>query len=55
MQIVTTYIAGRDDGQASVEYATVMLFVAIVLVFALVSGLGGLLDDVPGKILSALP
>ena len=45
----------QHDGASSVEYATVMLFTALVLVFSLVAGLDGLLDGVPAQILSALP
>jgi Flp pilus assembly pilin Flp len=45
----------QERGSTSVEYSTVMLFIAIVLDFALASGLAGLLDDIPGAITSALP
>ena len=45
----------QQDGASSVEYAMVMLLTALVLVFALVVGLDGLLDDVPTQIQSALP
>lgn len=45
----------QQDGAGSVEYAMVMLLTALVLVFALVIGLDGLLDDVPTQIQSALP
>lgn len=45
----------HDRGASSVEYAMVMLLTALVLVFALVAGLDGLLNDIPDDILSALP
>lgn len=50
-----TRIATADEGASTVEYAGVMLFTAIVLVFALVVGFDGLLDGVPNSILSQLP
>ena len=46
----------RDDrGATSVEYATVMLLIAIVLVFSLATGLDGLLGDVANEISGSLP
>jgi Flp pilus assembly pilin Flp len=45
---------GREDGQTAVEYALVLALVAIVLVAALATGLGGALDTVISDITSAL-
>lgn len=53
-QLHKSRIAGQD-GQTTVEYAVVLLFVAIVLLLALAVGFDGLLDNVPAKIVSALP
>jgi Flp pilus assembly pilin Flp len=44
----------REDGQTAVEYALVLSLVAIVLVIALATGLGGALDTVIGNITDAL-
>ena len=55
MVIFLTRISTQDDGASSVEYAGVMLFTSLVLLFALAVGFDGLLDDIPGAILSALP
>lgn len=41
----------QDDGQASVEYALVILMIALVLVFALVAVVGparALFESIPG-------
>jgi Flp pilus assembly pilin Flp len=46
---------GQDGGATSVEYSTVMLLIAIVLVFALASGLDGLLAGVASEIAGSLP
>jgi Flp pilus assembly pilin Flp len=44
----------REEGQTAVEYALVLALVAIVLVAALASGLGGALDTVISNITNAL-
>jgi Flp pilus assembly pilin Flp len=53
-QLHITRIAD-DDGQTTVEYATVMLFVVLVLVLALAAGVDGVLGGVASKIVSSLP
>lgn len=50
-----THKLSHDGGAGSVEYATVMLFTSLVLVFALVVGFDGLLDGVPDAIVNGLP
>lgn len=47
-------IAGDDEGQTSVEYALVLLFVVIVLVLALATGIGGVLGGLAGKIITSI-
>jgi Flp pilus assembly pilin Flp len=44
----------REEGQTAVEYALVLALVAIVLVTALATGLGGALDTVISNITNAL-
>jgi Flp pilus assembly pilin Flp len=44
----------REEGQTAVEYALVLALVAIVLVTALATGLGGALDTVISNITDAL-
>jgi Flp pilus assembly pilin Flp len=43
-----------EDGQTAVEYALVLALVAIVLVLALATGLGGALNSVITKITNLL-
>ena len=43
-----------EDGQTAVEYALVLLLVALVLVAALALGLGGVLTSTIGKITGSL-
>ncbi len=43
-----------DEGQTAVEYALVLLLIAVVLVGALALGLGGLLTDVIDRIQAAI-
>jgi hypothetical protein len=49
-----THIAHGEHGQTSVDHATVLLFAAIVLVFALATAANGLLDGV-GAVIAILP
>jgi Flp pilus assembly pilin Flp len=44
----------REEGQTAVEYALVLALVAIVLVAALATGLGGALDTVITTITDSL-
>lgn len=55
MAPLMTRFAASEDGQTSVEYAVVLLLVAVALVFALNFGIGGELDDFYDKFSSALP
>jgi|tagenome__1003787_1003787.scaffolds.fasta_scaffold7960738_1 hypothetical protein len=50
-----THIAHGEHGQTSVEYATVLLFAVLVLVFALATAANGLLDGVGAKVIAILP
>ena len=43
---LASMLRSREEGQTAVEYALVLLLIALVLVVALASGLGGLLSDV---------
>lgn len=43
-----------EEGQTAVEYALVLLLVALVLVAALATGLGGVLSSTIGKITGSL-
>ena len=47
-------VRSREEGQTAVEYALVLLLIALVLVVALASGLGGLLSDVIDEITGSL-
>ena len=49
------HLVREDRGAASIEYALVMLFIVLVLVFALATGIGGLLGPVTSEISSSLP
>ena len=44
----------REEGQTAVEYALVLLLIALVLVVALASGLGGVLASTISKITGSL-
>lgn len=44
----------NEEGQTAVEYALVLLLIALVLVVALASGLGGLLTDVISDITGSI-
>ena len=46
--------ASGEHGQSSVEYAAVLLFVVIVIVLALASGIDGVLAPVAGKIIGSI-
>jgi len=43
-----------EEGQTAVEYALVLLLIALVLVVALATGLGGVLTNAIGQITSSL-
>ena len=47
--------ASHDDGQTAIEYALVMLTIALVLLLALAAGIGGSLDDFGDTFRSAMP
>lgn len=47
-------ITSDERGQTAVEYAVVMLFVALVLAFAFAAGASGLLDDVGDKVTAVM-
>lgn len=47
-------IARREEGQTAVEYALVLLLIALVLVTVLATGLGGVLTDTITKIKNSL-
>lgn len=47
-------IRSREEGQTAVEYALVLLLVALVLVVALATGLDGVLTDVINSITSSI-
>lgn len=47
-------VRSDDEGQTAVEYALVLLLVALVLVAALASGLGGVLTSTISKITNSL-
>lgn len=47
-------VRSEEDGQTAVEYALVLLLVALVLVAALASGLGGALTSAIGRIVTSI-
>jgi Flp pilus assembly pilin Flp len=47
-------VRSEEDGQTAVEYALVLLLVALVLVASLATGLGGVLTTTLGKITGSL-
>jgi Flp pilus assembly pilin Flp len=47
-------IRSDEEGQTAVEYALVLLLIALVLVIALATGLGGLLSDVINSITGSI-
>jgi Flp pilus assembly pilin Flp len=47
--------ARSDRGATSIEYATVLLLIAIVIVFSLAAGVDGMLEGVAGKIAGSVP
>lgn len=51
---IKTFEFQDEEGQTAVEYALVLALIAVVLVVALASGLGGSLTSAIGKITSAL-
>ncbi|MEY2515706.1 MAG: Flp/Fap pilin component [bacterium] len=51
---MVSMVRSDEDGQTAVEYALVLLLVALVLVAVLASGLGGVLNDTVNKIISSL-
>lgn len=51
---VMSTVHTREEGQTAVEYALVLLLIALVLVVALATGLGGVLTNVIGKITGSL-
>lgn len=51
---MTAKLGLDEEGQTAVEYALVLLLVALVLVGALALGLGGALDDAIAKIKAKL-
>lgn len=50
-----TTVLTYEDAQTTVEYALVMLTVALVLVLALAAGIGGSLDGFAETFRSAMP
>ncbi len=50
LAMYTRVFCSDEEGQTAVEYALVLLLVALVLVAALALGLGGALDDAINKI-----
>jgi Flp pilus assembly pilin Flp len=54
MYALLTDLANRDDGQTTVEYSLVLLFLVIVIVLAL-TAITGALDDLPQRFADALP
>lgn len=48
-------LARSDAGATSIEYATVLLLIAIVIVFSLAAGVDGMLEGVTGKIAGSVP
>jgi Flp pilus assembly pilin Flp len=44
----------NEEGQTAVEYGLVLALIAVVLVVALASGLGGVITTILGKITSQL-
>jgi Flp pilus assembly pilin Flp len=49
------YRARCDEGSTSIEYATVLLLIAIVIVFSLAVGVDGMIEGVTGKIAGSVP
>jgi Flp pilus assembly pilin Flp len=47
-------VARREEGQTAVEYALVLLLIALVLVTVLATGLGGVLGDAITSIKNSL-
>lgn len=47
-------IRSREEGQTAVEYALVLLLIALVLVVALATGLDGVLTNVINQITGSL-
>jgi Flp pilus assembly pilin Flp len=47
-------IRSDEEGQTAVEYALVLLLIALVLVTVLATGLGGLLTDVINSITGSI-